>query len=214
MPYRAFFRYFITSVLAAGGRFKHIPTGNARPQSWPQQQAAPAGQGGHWDGPKVLSAPGPSASAEVIPTAECPVVAYRQGAADLCAAYGLASAVCTSSATRPVPPRSLHAHGPRSGSGAGLEQHLFRGCCLLASLRARAQPPAAPHASLACLRCLHYDGRAADPDCARESGAVRAWLLAAWLLLGCRCLAAAAFASDRGRSGLCCAERRRFWPRA
>ena len=73
---------------AAGGRFVHIPTGTARPQ-----QAASAGLSGHWDGPEVLSAPGTSASAEVIPTAECPVVAYRQGAADLCAVYGLASAV-------------------------------------------------------------------------------------------------------------------------
>ena len=82
-----FRRYFLESVQAAGGRFCHIPTGNAR------QQAAPAGLGGFWDGPEVLSAKGTSASAEVIPTAECPVVAYRQGAADLCAAYGLASAV-------------------------------------------------------------------------------------------------------------------------
>ena len=41
----------------------------------------------------VLSAPGTSASPEVILTAECPVVAYRRVAADLCAAYGLASAV-------------------------------------------------------------------------------------------------------------------------
>ena len=46
---------------------------------------------GHWDGPEVLSAPG--TSSEVILTAECPVVAHRQGAADLCSAYGLASAV-------------------------------------------------------------------------------------------------------------------------
>ena len=59
----------------------------------PQQEAAPAGIGGLWDGPKVLSALGPSASAEVIPTAECPEVAYRQGAADLCQAFRLASAV-------------------------------------------------------------------------------------------------------------------------
>ena len=84
---------------AAGGRFVHIPTGNARPQ-----QAASAGFSGHWDGPEVLSAPGTSAPAEVIPTAECPVVAYRQGAADLCAAYGLASAV--------------HEYGDASGAAA------------------------------------------------------------------------------------------------
>ena len=84
-----FSRYFLESVQVAGGRFMHIPTGNARLQ----QQVAPAGLGGHWDGPEVLSAPGTSASAEVISTAECPVVAYRQGAADFCAAYGLASAM-------------------------------------------------------------------------------------------------------------------------
>ena len=93
-------RSFLASVQAAGGRFVHIPTGSARPQ----QQAAPAGHGGHRDGPEVLSAPGPSASAEVIPTAECPVVAYRQGATDLCAAYGLASA--------------MHEYGDASGAAA------------------------------------------------------------------------------------------------
>ena len=81
------FRYFLESVQAAGGRFRHIPTGNAR------EPAVPVGKGGHWDGPEVLSAPGPSASAAVILTAECLVVAYRQGAAGLCEAYGLASAV-------------------------------------------------------------------------------------------------------------------------
>ena len=75
---RALRRGFLDKVQAAGGRFRHIPTGNARPQ------AAPVGLGGHWDGPEVLSAPG--TSREVIPTAECPVVAHRQGAADLCAA--------------------------------------------------------------------------------------------------------------------------------
>ena len=64
-----------------------VKTGNARPQ------AAPAGTGGLWDGPEVLSAYGTSASALVIQTAECPVVAYQQGAADLCATYGIASAV-------------------------------------------------------------------------------------------------------------------------
>ena len=69
---------------AADGRFRHIPTGNARP-------AALACVGGQWDGPEVLSAPG--TSREVILTAECPLIAYQQGAADLCAAYGLASAM-------------------------------------------------------------------------------------------------------------------------
>lgn len=94
-----FFRRFLDSVQAAGGLFLHIPTGNAR-----SQQAALAGSGGHWDGPEVLSAPGTSALAEVIPTAECPVLAYRQGAADLCATYGLASAV--------------HEYGDASAAGA------------------------------------------------------------------------------------------------
>ena len=78
------FRYFLESVQAAGGRFRHIPTGNAR------EPAVPVGKGGHWDGPEVLSAPG---AHRAILTAECPVVAHRQGAADLCAAYGLASAI-------------------------------------------------------------------------------------------------------------------------
>ena len=75
------------------------------------REAAPAGTGGHWDGPwprqlplPVLSAHGTSASALVIPTAECPVVAYRQGAADFCASYGIASAV--------------HAFGDASGAAA------------------------------------------------------------------------------------------------
>ena len=44
---------------------------------------------GHRDGPKVLSAQtSPEKSA-----AECPLVAYPQGAHDYCAAYGLASAL-------------------------------------------------------------------------------------------------------------------------
>ena len=73
---------------AADGRFKHVRTGNARPQL-----AAPAGSGGLGDGPKALAAPGASASAGAILAVACPVVAYPQGAADLCAAHGLASAV-------------------------------------------------------------------------------------------------------------------------
>ena len=89
-------RSFLESVRRAGGRFKHVRTGNARPQ-----QAAPAGLGGHGE---ILSAPGASASAGAILTAECPVVAYPQGAADLCAAYGLASA--------------LHEYGDASGGAA------------------------------------------------------------------------------------------------
>lgn len=89
MPTLCSLRSFVESVKAAGGRFRHIPTGNARQQ----QQTAPAGFGGHWDGPEVLSAPGASAKAGAIPTAECPVVCFHQGATDLCAAYGLASAM-------------------------------------------------------------------------------------------------------------------------
>ena len=77
-------RPFLQAVQAAGGHFKHVPTGRA-------QERVAAAMDGHWDGPEVLSAPG--TSREVILTAECPVVVYRQGAADLCAAYGLASAV-------------------------------------------------------------------------------------------------------------------------
>jgi len=47
--------------------------------------------GGHlvWDGPKVLAA----TATPVKSVAACPVIAYRQGGVDLCAAYGLASAV-------------------------------------------------------------------------------------------------------------------------
>ena len=68
---------------ARAGNVALLPTANARPQ------AAPAGNGGQRED---LSAPGTLASAGVILTAECPVVAYRQGAAR-CAAYGFASAV-------------------------------------------------------------------------------------------------------------------------
>ena len=71
------FRYFLESVQAAGGRFRHIPTGNAR------EPAVPVGKGGHWDGPEVPSAPGALASAGAILRAECPMVAHWQGAADL-----------------------------------------------------------------------------------------------------------------------------------
>ena len=91
-----FFRYFIASVQAAGGRSIHIKTGNARPQ-----QAAPAGTGGLGDGPEALSATG---ALRAIPSVECPEVAYQQGAADLCAAYGLASA--------------MHEYGDTSGAAA------------------------------------------------------------------------------------------------
>jgi hypothetical protein len=72
---------YLDKVIAAGGSFVHIPTGNA--------QERPCCTSGHRDGPKVLSAQtSPEKSA-----AECPVVAYPQGGADFCAAYGLASAL-------------------------------------------------------------------------------------------------------------------------
>ena len=76
-------RSFLHAVQTAGGRSRHFQTGNVRPQ----QEAAPAGVGGLWDGPKVLSTMG-TLPRGVIPTAECPEVAYRQGAADLCEAFG------------------------------------------------------------------------------------------------------------------------------
>ena len=81
---RAHRRSFLDMVRAADGRFRYIPTGNARPAALPCS-------GDQWDGPEVLSAPG--TSKEVILTVQCPLVAYRQGAAVLCAAYGLASAM-------------------------------------------------------------------------------------------------------------------------
>ena len=93
---------FLDSVQLAGGRFKHIPTGNTRPAAAPAFLATSGTD--RVSLTSVLSAEGPSASAEVIPTAECPLVAYRQGAADLCAAYGLASAV--------------HEYGDSSGAAA------------------------------------------------------------------------------------------------
>ena len=102
-------RSFLASVQAAGGRFVHIPTGSARPQ----QQAAPAGLGGQRDGPSVLSAPGTSASAEVILTAECPVVAYRR-APPTCAPRTGSRARCTSTATARAPLPSPPAPAPPS----------------------------------------------------------------------------------------------------
>ena len=79
-----FLRVLSRSVQAAGGRFKHVPTGNTR------LHAAPAGKGDLGDGPKALSAMG---ALWAIPTVECPEATYRQGAADYCAVYGLASVV-------------------------------------------------------------------------------------------------------------------------
>ena len=84
LPPCCFSRYYLASVQAASGRFLYVPTGNARPE------AAPAGTGDLRDGPEALFAMG---APWAIPTVECPEVAYRQGAADVCAAHGLASAV-------------------------------------------------------------------------------------------------------------------------
>jgi len=81
---KSFKAYYLESVQAASGRFIHVPTGSARPE------AAPAGTGDLRDGPEALFAMG---AHWAIPTVECPEVAYRQGAADVCAAHGLASAV-------------------------------------------------------------------------------------------------------------------------
>lgn len=99
-------RSFRKSVEAAGGRYVYIPTGRA------QERAAPADlvaigmdRGFSFCSIPVLSAPGASDnSSGAILTAECPVVAYRQGAADLCAAYGLAS--------------DMHHYGDASGGTA------------------------------------------------------------------------------------------------
>ena len=84
---KSFKTSFLDRVRAAYGQFVFIPIGRA------QERAAPTEVGGHWDGPEALSAQGASAFAEVILKAECPAVAHRQGAVDLCAAYGLASAL-------------------------------------------------------------------------------------------------------------------------
>ena len=91
-------------VGAGGGRAIQAHPDGQRAGAVQAAAGGAAGHGGHWDGPEVLSAPGPSASAEVISTAECPVVAYRQGAADFCAAYGL--------------PSAMHEYGDASGAAA------------------------------------------------------------------------------------------------
>ena len=72
---------YLNKVAAAGGAFMHIPTGNAQ-----QRPCCPSDLR---DGPKALSA---QTSSEMS-AAECPLVAYPQGGADYCAAYGLASAL-------------------------------------------------------------------------------------------------------------------------
>lgn len=85
---RANFRApFLRTVIAKRGRFVHVPIGRA------QERPQPAEYAGHWDGPEVLVAPSTRPCGVVNSTAACPVVAYQQGGANLCAAYGLASAV-------------------------------------------------------------------------------------------------------------------------
>jgi len=76
---------FLNSVVAERGRFVYIPTGRA------QERPPPIAVGDHhvWDGPKVLAA----TATPVMSVAACPVIAYQQGGADLCAAYSLASAI-------------------------------------------------------------------------------------------------------------------------
>lgn len=83
---RANFRAtFLRTVIAKHGTFVHVPIGRA------QERPQPAVCAAHWDGPEVLAAP--STPQGVNSMVACPVVAYQQGGADLCAAYGLASAV-------------------------------------------------------------------------------------------------------------------------
>jgi hypothetical protein len=76
---RNFQKRFLSTVCAAGGAFVHVPTGRAR------------------EGPTAVSSVPReihfAQSTTVNSAAECPSVAYRQGGADLCVAYGLASAV-------------------------------------------------------------------------------------------------------------------------
>ena len=99
-------------VQAASGRNVHFPTGRT--------QGRPALVGGFGDGPKALSAMG---ALRAIPSVECPEVAYQQGAADLCAAYGLASA--------------MHEYGDTSGAAAIAACAPLR-CMLLRGLRGAA----------------------------------------------------------------------------
>ena len=74
---------FLDKVLAERGRYVYIPIGCA-------QERPPAGSsGGHRDRLEALVA----TTTPVQSSGACPVVAYRQGGFDLCAAYGLASAV-------------------------------------------------------------------------------------------------------------------------
>ena len=72
---------YLEKVIAAGGGFVHIPTGNA--------QERPCCTSNHRDGPEVLSAQ----TSPEMSVAECPLVAYPQGGDDFCTAYSLASAL-------------------------------------------------------------------------------------------------------------------------
>ena len=91
-------RYFRRRVQAAAGRFVHIPTGKAqhRPALGGSvtDNAAPGGIGiTETDRALTASVLSAQGAPRAILTAECPRVAYPQGAADFCAAYGLASAM-------------------------------------------------------------------------------------------------------------------------
>ena len=75
---------FLEKVLAERGHFVYIPIGRA------QERPLLAGSsGGHRDRLEALVA----TTTPVQSLGACPVVAYRQGGFDLCAAYGLASAI-------------------------------------------------------------------------------------------------------------------------
>ena len=80
----------------AGGEYLAVPIGRA------QEQLALCLASSRGDGPESLVPQGTT----VILGGSCPAVAYQQGAADYCVAYGAASA-CFTPATTPPPRRSL-----------------------------------------------------------------------------------------------------------
>ena len=80
----------------AGGEYLAVPIGRA------QERLALCLASNRGDGPEALVPQGTT----VILGASCPAVAYQQGAADYCVAYGAASA-CFTPATTPPPRRSL-----------------------------------------------------------------------------------------------------------
>ena len=74
---------FIERVRAAAGEFLAVPIGRA------QERPAPCLASDRGDGPEALVPQGTT----VILGGSCPAIAYQQGAADYCVAYGAASAV-------------------------------------------------------------------------------------------------------------------------